>query len=217
MVKSLRRAAVASRLRPLFGFVVPLMVAGCVQQGGDRAAWEGYDASSAAAAAASTADTGAATEKTLTKKGTRIPRPMRRPDHLADQARPTITEAPEGGGKSMDRPLPQEGGAEEVAAVPPVPPDTVKLRNRRFDMRKLRGLSRRQVVHLFGPPYRQYPHLTRLIWEYGDDRCQLSIFFFQDLASGSYKSLAWEIRTESDSRAARDACLGSLLKRTTLK
>ncbi len=199
---------------PPFRFVVPLILAACVQQGGERAAWEGYDMSPAPVVSA---DGGKAIQETPAKRATAIPRPMRRPDHLADQARPEITEAPEGGGKSTDRPLSQKGGAKEMAAAPPVPPDTVKLRNRRFDMRKLRGLSRRQVVHLFGPPYRQYPHLTRLIWEYGDERCQLSIFFFQDLASGSYKSLAWEIRTESDSRAAHDACLGSLLKRTTLK
>lgn len=146
-----------------------------------------------------------------------IPRPMPRPNHLADQAHPKITEAPEGRDTDAQSQPQQEDGAGKTVEGAPVPSDTVKLDNRRFDMRKLRGLSRRQVVHLFGPPYRQYPHLTRLIWEYGDDRCLLSIFFFQDLASGRYKTLAWEIRTESDSRAARDACLGSLLKRTTLK
>ncbi len=199
---------------PPFRFVVPLILAACVQQGGERAAWEGYDISSAPAVSA---DGGKAARKAPVKRGTDIPRPMRRPDHLADQAHPALEESSPSVREGVEKTAPAAEDAGKMAAVPPAPSDTLKLRNQRFDMRKLRGLSRRQVVHLFGPPYRQYPHLTRLIWEYGDERCQLSIFFFQDLASGSYKSLAWEIRTENGSRAARDACLGSLLKRTTLK
>jgi hypothetical protein len=91
------------------------------------------------------------------------------------------------------------GSAAPGAANPPAPPIT-----------ELIGLDQPAATRLLGPAAERSEAPPATVWRYRNADCQLDLFFYLDLRSGSMRTLHYSLKDDGDP-ARRQNCLRSLL------
>lgn len=132
------------------------------------------------------------------------PRPARKP-----APPPASTQAPVRGGE------PTEGAAgpdnsspsSDLAALSPSPGRQDQIPS----LAELIGLDQIGAMRLFGPATEKSDEPPATVWRYKSGSCELDLFFYLDLRSGSMRTLRYSFKGDGAEVARRQECLRSLI------
>lgn len=139
----------------------------------------------------------------------RRPRPPATPTAQANPSLAALTAAP-------TTVAPASGGPVEMALLPPSldvaspssPPPAPSLP--RVTPEMLVGLSETETERLLGQPARVRREPPSTVWNYAAGPCSLDVYFYFDLSTSRFRSLAYEMKTGGRSEDAEQHCLGSI-------
>jgi len=103
-----------------------------------------------------------------------------------------------------------------VIPAPPAPPTesaeeiTRRLREHERPDELLIGITEREATELFGPPHRRHDNATNKTWYYRDGSCGLDLYFYMDMSSRVFRTLAYEVSSDDQSAESRDQCIARL-------
>jgi hypothetical protein len=63
---------------------------------------------------------------------------------------------------------------------------------------------------LFGTPYARHENATNKTWYYREGACALSLYFYLDMSSRVFRTLAYEVASDDQSAESRDQCISRL-------
>ncbi|HVO16518.1 MAG TPA: hypothetical protein VMV26_14970 [Alphaproteobacteria bacterium] len=72
------------------------------------------------------------------------------------------------------------------------------------------GLDERGATELFGAPRVRHENATKKTWYYRDGSCALSLYFYLDMSSRVFRTLAYEVSSDDQSAESRDQCIARL-------
>jgi hypothetical protein len=123
------------------------------------------------------------------------PRPARKPNPPS----PIEGSAPAG----LEASLPPSGPA--AASISPSPATSPPPQDN-----ELIGLDQPAATRLFGPAPEQSEEAPATVWRYKNGTCELDLFFYLDLRSGSMRTLHYAFKGDGTDSARRQDCLRSL-------
>ncbi len=102
--------------------------------------------------------------------------------------------------------------ATQQAALPPLPtpPPPRGPAAQPVDPNKLVGLSQEEVRRLIGPPSSTREEPPAVVWSYGSPGCGLDVSFYLDLATQTFRALAYDLKPKGAHGLQGSACLASL-------
>lgn len=75
----------------------------------------------------------------------------------------------------------------------------------------LTGLGTRDTVALLGSPSATEERPPARVWRYERGGCRLSVYFFMDMTSNTFRALSYDMTTTQDARDDHEQCFASLL------
>jgi hypothetical protein len=72
------------------------------------------------------------------------------------------------------------------------------------------GLDETGATELFGEPRTRHENATKKTWYYRDDGCALNLYFYLDMSSHVFRTLAYEVSSDDKSAESRDQCIARL-------
>jgi hypothetical protein len=72
------------------------------------------------------------------------------------------------------------------------------------------GLDESGATELFGEPRARHENATKKTWYYRDGACALSLYFYLDMSSRVFRTLAYEVTSDDQSAESRDRCVARL-------
>jgi hypothetical protein len=72
------------------------------------------------------------------------------------------------------------------------------------------GLDERAATELFGEPRTRHENATKKTWYYRDSGCALNLYFYLDMSSHVFRTLAYEVSSDDQSAESRDQCVARL-------
>jgi hypothetical protein len=72
------------------------------------------------------------------------------------------------------------------------------------------GIDERGAENLFGTPHRRHDNATNKTWYYRDGSCALDLYFYMDMSSRVFRTLAYEVSSNDQSAESRDQCIARL-------
>lgn len=115
-----------------------------------------------------------------------------------DDGRPAAT------GKRSPDPLKSKAADDagtSTQAQPELADITVPRRPAPFDPDALVGASEGQAIDLLGRPSAVNENPPAIVWEYPSENCQVSLFFYNDVATNVYKVLTFKVTPKSETAA----------------
>jgi hypothetical protein len=92
----------------------------------------------------------------------------------------------------------------------PVPPPPRERPDQSLAPERLVGLSEEDTKRLIGDPGGIREEPPAVVWSYSSARCGLNLFFYMDMATRTFRALAYELKPTAPDGLAGSACLGSL-------
>lgn len=77
----------------------------------------------------------------------------------------------------------------------PAPTEEMIPKTAQLVPQKLIGLDQREVTDLLGPAVRTREVPPAVVWEYRLNACALDVFFYMDLASKRFRTLAYDMKS----------------------
>jgi hypothetical protein len=139
-----------------------------------------------------------------------VPRPAHKPPPPAENP---PAEADREGLALVEPKPPQDGGAVESSPSPTVaPPVSGSPRPNAAPPAQIEliGLDQPAAMRLFGSAAERSDEPPATVWRYKNGSCELELYFYLDLRSGSMRTLHYMVKGASD-EAKRQDCLRSLL------
>jgi hypothetical protein len=144
-----------------------------------------------------------------------IPHPVHKP---SPPPPPTEGQASETEDESlaMTEPKPSAVGSSPEVSLPPPGPAPASTSpgpaaSSRSQSTELIGLDQPSATRLFGPAAERSEEPPATVWRYKNATCELDLFFYLDLRSGSMRTLHYAFKGEGGDKARRQDCLRSLL------
>jgi len=103
-------------------------------------------------------------------------------------------------------PEPQQEAA--IAPIPVLPPRG--RQEQEVAPERLIGLSEEDVQRLIGAPAGVREEPPAVVWSYSSTRCGLTLFFYMDMASRTFRALTYELKPSGSDGLGGSACLASL-------
>jgi len=75
---------------------------------------------------------------------------------------------------------------------------------------RLVGKTEDDIRRLIGEPVNVREEPPAVVWSYSSAGCGLSVFFYMDLASQTFRALTYELKPKPPDGLAGGACLASL-------
>lgn len=108
-------------------------------------------------------------------------------------------------------PPPPPKPIEKQASLPPIPVPPPRMHHgTAVDPEKLVGLTKDETEKLIGAPATVRDEPPATVWSYGSTKCGIDIFFYLDLASQTFKALAYELKPKGPHGLQGGACIASL-------
>ena len=95
-------------------------------------------------------------------------------------------------------------------SIPPESPQPPKKTPASVSPKTLVGKSEQQLVAFLGQPASVREEPPALVWQYVGRACQVDIFFYFDIKSQDFRSLAYKFYKDSGSTQRDAECLGFL-------
>jgi hypothetical protein len=141
------------------------------------------------------------------------PRPARKP--IPPPPAGTLAAGPDGEELTMTGPKPTEGAAEPESSSPSsdsAAPSTSPGRQGQLPAQpELIGLDQSGATRLLGPATEKSDAPPATVWRYKTASCELDLFFYLDLRSGSMRTLHYAFKGEGAEVARRQECWRSLI------
>lgn len=99
---------------------------------------------------------------------------------------------------------------QEAALAPlPVPPPRDRL-DQSLAPERLVGKSEDDIRRLIGEPANVREEPPAVVWNYSSAGCGLSVFFYMDMASQTFRALTYDLKPKQPGGLVGGACLASL-------
>ena len=90
--------------------------------------------------------------------------------------------------------------------MPPGPPPS----RPQFELQGLIGAGEQQIPTLLGAPRQVRNDPPAMVWDYQADGCALSLFFYLDLKSQDFRTLAYNFESGGATDSAKQACVNRI-------
>jgi hypothetical protein len=140
-----------------------------------------------------------------------VPRLIARTEGSGDQAaRATAKKTP----VAVAARTPEDAVAIATPPAAPLNETAEDIANRLSEHKRaeelLIGIDERGAEKLFGAPHRRHDNATNKTWYYRDGSCALDLYFYMDMSSRVFRTLAYEVSSNDQSAESRDQCIARL-------
>lgn len=90
--------------------------------------------------------------------------------------------------------------------LPPGPPPP----RPQFDLQGLIGLGEQDVAAVLGDPRQVRNDPPAMVWDYQANGCAMSLFFYLDLKSQDFRTLAYNFESGGATESAKQACVNRI-------
>jgi hypothetical protein len=102
---------------------------------------------------------------------------------------------------ATDAPPPPQ--ARPVPRLPPAPPPP----RPQFDLQSLIGMGEHDIITVLGEPNQVRNDPPAMVWDYQTNGCAMSLFFYLDLKSQDFRTLAYNFEAGGESDGAKQVCV----------
>ncbi|MFN4283874.1 MAG: hypothetical protein ACK4NA_14650 [Alphaproteobacteria bacterium] len=114
----------------------------------------------------------------------------------------------------MPEPPPEPVPAAEPAPAPAAPaprmPPGPPPPRPQFDLQGLIGAGEHQITAMLGEPRQVRNDPPAMVWDYQANGCALSLFFYLDLKSQDFRTLAYDFESGGATDSAKQACVNRI-------
>lgn len=96
-----------------------------------------------------------------------------------------------------------------AAPAPRMPPGPPPPRPQ-FDLQSLIGVGEQQISAMLGAPRQVRNDPPAMVWDYQTNGCALSLFFYLDLKSQDFRTLAYNFESGGATDSAKQACVNRI-------
>jgi len=96
-----------------------------------------------------------------------------------------------------------------AAPVPRLPPSPPPLRPQ-LDLQSLIGMGEQDIVGVLGEPRQVRNDPPAMVWDYQANGCAMSLFFYLDLKSQDFRTLAYNFEAGGASDSAKQLCVNRI-------
>ena len=98
-----------------------------------------------------------------------------------------------------------------LKAEPRLPRPKPRILEATFNPDELIGLAPTRAIELLGEPSQRTEQFPAQIWRYESEKCAVSLMFFQELVSKTYRTLSYQVEVSNPKDLdAQRRCIGSL-------
>jgi hypothetical protein len=120
------------------------------------------------------------------------------------QAKPAP--APEPPPPPVVAPPPAPAAAAPVPRLPPSPPPP----RPQFDLQSLIGMGEQDIASVLGEPRQVRNDPPAMVWDYQANGCAMSLFFYLDLKSQDFRTLAYNFESGGATDSAKQLCVNRI-------
>lgn len=120
------------------------------------------------------------------------------------QAKPAP--APEPPPAPIVAPPPAPAAAAPVPRLPPSPPPP----RPQFDLQSLIGMGEQDIANVLGEPRQVRNDPPAMVWDYQANGCAMSLFFYLDLKSQDFRTLAYNFESGGATDSAKQVCVNRI-------
>jgi len=101
---------------------------------------------------------------------------------------------------------PTPPAAAPTPRLPPAPPPP----RPQFDLQSLIGMGEQDIASVLGEPRQVRNDPPAMVWDYQANGCAMSLFFYLDLKSQDFRTLAYNFESGGATDSAKQACVNRI-------